>query len=61
MFNPNGTEKAKFNAFLEKHFKKCKIGKVKMTISYGSAIGVSLMVKCPKCKKTKDITDYSVW
>ena len=49
-----------YKEFFDKHHKKCSITKTKVIINHG-AIGTSIKVKCPKCKKTKDITDYKCW
>ena len=50
-----------FNAsrkFRKKH-KKCKSNMD--YIVYTSAIGQSIHIRCNKCKKEKDITDYGCW
>ena len=49
----------KAEKFRNKHWKKCKSGILYKI--YPSAIGTGLYIKCNKCNKQKDITDYSVW
>jgi len=46
--------------FWKQHNKKCRASKMKVTI-YHTEIGTAVKVKCPKCGKKKDITDYNVW
>lgn len=60
MFDPNETERGRSYDFWEKHHKKCRTNTIKVIITHGE-IGTSMKVKCPKCKKTKNITDYKMW
>jgi len=45
--------------FSEKHYKKCKSGIMYMV--YPTGIGNTIYIKCRKCKKEKNITDYRCW
>ena len=56
----NKVEDDEYNEFFDKHHKKCGVTKTKVVISHGE-IGTSIRIKCPKCKKTKNITDYKCW
>ena len=47
--------------FRDKHYKKCNNGHHYCYELIGSGLGVCLIVKCPFCGKTKDITDPEKW
>ena len=61
MFTLSKVECDRYDAFWRKHNKKCKTSKIVITVDHGNGIAQVTKVKCPKCKKTKDITDYSSW
>jgi hypothetical protein len=55
----NQTELDRVNEFM-KHHKKCG-GKFKIKIDSKSGIGQTIFIKCHKCKKKENITDYTSW
>ena len=55
----NKTELDKVNEFIDNH-KKCS-GKFKITIDSKSGISQTIIIKCSKCKKKENITDYKTW
>ena len=58
-FNLTNIEYVKLKKFQEKHYKKCLSGT--SVIFTGTGISVKVEVKCHKCEKIKDISDYNVW
>lgn len=66
VFTLNEKESAKHNKFTKKH-SKCNdrtdtIGTSHIeTIFVATGLGYIISVKCKKCGKEKDITDYDMW
>lgn len=56
----NKIELERIDNFRDKHYKKCKCGKFKITI-IPNGIGDSITIKCTICKKKKDIADIDSW
>lgn len=55
------SEQARYDAFVDYHYSKHKFkGGVPVTLT-PTGIGVHVLVKCPKCKKSSDITNYNNW
>lgn len=54
-----GSEIEAYNEFRKKH-KDCYTS-VMTCFSHESGIGTSVKMFCPKCKESKDITDYDNW
>lgn len=59
MFNVSYLERELLKKFQNKHFKLCEAGT--SVIFTGTGIGVKIEIRCNKCQKIKDITDYSIW
>jgi phage FluMu protein Com len=55
------TEEEKYTKFLRKHRSKCGTNKIILIIDHSNGVGQYTKIKCPKCKKTKDITEYKCW
>lgn len=49
-------EKKKANKFRKKHMHGCMSYTFSLT-----GIGIAVKIKCQKCKKKKNITDYDSW
>lgn len=57
----NAEEMRRYRTFVEWHYTRHKFsGGVPVTIT-PTGIGNHVSVKCPKCKKKKDITNYEAW
>ena len=54
-----GSEIEAYNEFKEKHKDCC--ASVMTCFSHESGIGTSVKMFCPKCRESKDITDYGNW
>jgi len=57
----NELETKRYYAWTNRHYKACKPKGgwvVKFTLT---GLGNGIDVICPKCKKAKDLTDYSCW
>ena len=52
-------ERIKECAFRARHYKKCKSNI--HYIIYPTGLGEAIYVKCDKCKKKENITDYGCW
>lgn len=58
--NMNRIETKRFYRFQDIHYKICKSGAPKLELSF-TGIGIGYHVRCPKCNRCRDITDYSCW
>ena len=47
--------------FRKIHYEKCKNGNDFIYELIGTGLGTCIKIKCPKCKKEKDITDTENW
>ena len=54
-------EEERYTKFLNKHRSKCGTNKVILFIDHSNGIAQVTKIKCPKCRKKKDITDYGLW
>lgn len=59
IYSLNDVETASLVKFQDKHYKKCK-GETAVTF-IETGIGSNITVKCMKCGKVKDISDYGSW
>jgi len=54
-------EQKRYDTFNDKEYKKCQYrGGLPVTIT-PTGVGNHVEVKCPKCGKTKDISNYDSW
>lgn len=54
-------EQERYDNFSKKHYEKHKfISGVPVTFT-PTGVGVHVVVKCPKCGKEKDISNYESW
>ena len=62
-FTLNKKEEQKYNRWILSHGVNCSLGREQAYsfIFTGTGIGNNIKVMCPRCKKTKDITDYTSW
>jgi hypothetical protein len=58
-FKLNYSETNKLKIFNSKHFNKCNSGT--SVIFTNTSIGTKIEIRCNKCLKVKDISDYSSW
>jgi hypothetical protein len=63
IFALNKDEESKMNRWITTHSKKCQLlpQQAYSIVFTPTGIGDNVHVKCPHCKKEKDITDYSSW
>ena len=54
-------EQCDIQEFIIKHYKKCGNGEIKVIFSKETGLGRAIVVKCCKCKKSKDVTEYKMW
>ena len=61
LHNFSEKEYKKDTKFRKKHYKKCNNPNRFIYELIGSGIGTSIKIKCPICKKEKDLTDIDNW
>jgi len=54
-------EQHNIQKFIDKHTEKCGNVKIILNFSKQTGLGRTKKVKCDKCKKKKDVTDYAAW
>jgi hypothetical protein len=59
-YSLNDIESKAFKKFYKKHSKTCKNSYELVTFT-ATGIGYVITVKCPRCEKEKDVTDYNCW
>lgn len=60
-YSLNDKEKKKLKKFYDKHYNRgCREIYEHVTFIC-TGIGIAVRVKCPVCKKKKDISDYDSW
>lgn len=58
----DAVEQKRYNDFNTREYKKCHYrGGLPVTITPSGMGGNHVSVKCPKCGKTKDISNYDGW
>jgi len=58
-YSLDDTEKQKSKKFNKKHYEKCDSG---MSVIFTeTGIGLKVEVRCNKCNKIKDISNYDTW
>ena len=58
----NDVENEAAGEFMQDHYRRCNMQTSKVElVAESTGIALAIKVKCPKCKATSDITDYSCW
>lgn len=60
MYSLNEKETKSLKRFYRKHSKTCA-GTYEKVIFSCTGVGIQIKVKCPVCKKKKDVSDYECW